>query len=328
MRRFSFSGPSLILSALMIASLMTVLAGAAGRFNDTWSPLSLEVICLAVALQSGFAYRSSRAKHLSLGERIRALAPELLVLAVVMRAAATLSVPGARLSEALQAWLYDPLAALDPLFGLYMGAGVLAGVIANLAARDISALELRASDAVSLQSDGHEGYASFLSGERSGAVRRLASRFATGGAILLMALSLEAVNMREVGGESRPLSTPSVAAALIYLLSGFLLHSRARLALLQSRWQIEGAHVAPTVARRWSAGSLLVIGAVLALAALLPRAYGRELLETLGALIGMIGYGLAVIGYIISWLFGMLLLLPAWLLSLLAPNGTDTISAP
>jgi Domain of unknown function (DUF4129) len=328
MRRFTFNRPAVFLSALMLAALLAVLAGAAGRFNATWRPLPLIAICFVVALEAGFTYRNMRAQRLSIGERLRRVAPELLVLALVMRIAATLSAPEGSMIASLRIWLYDPLLAVDALFGLYMGAGLMVGLMANLSARDITTLEPSLSDAASLHADGHERYAAFLADERTTALRRLASRFATGGAILIMALSLEAVNMREVGGVARPISTMSIVAALVFLVCGFLLLSRARLALLQSRWQLEGATVAPSVARRWSSGSMLIIIAVLLLAALLPRAYGRELLETLGNLIGVIGYVLALIGYVIAWLFGMMLLIPAWLLSLLAPTSNDVIQAP
>jgi hypothetical protein len=310
----------------MLAALVAVLSGAARRFHPLWLPLPLVGVCFLIAIEAGFIRRNTSSNRLSLGERLRYLAPEILVLAVAMRIVATLSLPDAHLDHAVSGWLFDPLSAIDPLFVLYLLIGLGAGLLAHANAGDMALIEPRPGDALAHTLEDHERYAAFLSDERNAALGRLVSRFVGGGIVLLLALSLEAANFRDVDGQPQPLSDLSTSAAMIFLVSGFVLHSRARLALLQSRWQLEGATVAPSVARRWSSGSLLVVLGVLAIAVVLPRAYGMQVLDVLRSMLGTVGYAIALAGYIITWLFGMLLLIPTWLLSLVMIN-TGSISA-
>jgi Domain of unknown function (DUF4129) len=138
---------------------------------------------------------------------------------------------------------------------------------------------------------------------------------------LLCALSIEAVNIERIAGPSRPITGQSTGGALLYLVSGFLLYSQARLALLQARWRLEGVPVAVDVGRRWTRASLALIGGVIGVALLLPRAYGLGLLDTLRGALGLLGYALALLGYAVVWLFSLLALIPALLMSLFASDG-------
>jgi hypothetical protein len=207
------------------------------------------------------------------------------------------------------------------LFVVHIVIGVLIGFLAHRTMRDLRELSPSAFDSADTRLEGHQRVAVIAAAERTQALARMGGRFGIGAGLLLLALSLEAVNLSRVGGAPNPLSTLSVVAALLYLISGFMLYSRARLALLQSRWQMEGAHVASNVQRRWGRGSLLLIGGIVGLAALLPRSYGMGLIDALRTILAAIGYAFAVIGYLVTYLFGVALMLPAWLLSLLLPNN-------
>ncbi len=319
-RRFIHQ-PAILLNACMLAALMAVLAGAVRRFHPNWQPMPLIMVCFLVAIEAGFAYRAVRRWHFTLGERLRYLVPEVFVLVAIMRVVATLSFPEANLAEAARGWLFDPISVLDPLFLLDIAAGLATGFLAHAAASDLATIEPRSTQQPEPESEGFERYAAFLATERTAALARLASRFVSGGLVLLVALSIETANLGQIGGPPQALSDLSVGGALAYLITGFMLFSRARLALLQSRWQLEGAHVAASVARRWSSGSLLLIGGVLVAAALLPRTYGMGLLDTLRTMLGMVGYAIAFAGYLVTWLFGLLLIIPAWLLSLVMFGG-------
>jgi Domain of unknown function (DUF4129) len=321
MPRFAFNRPAVILSAIMLTALVAVATGAGQRFNPDWNRIPLIVVALVIALEAGFIQRTAHTHRLSLGEHLRFLAPEIVVLLVVMRIIATISIAGTNLSTAMQTWLYDPLKVIDPAFGLYVFLGLAISYFAHQTSRDIAILEPQAADEAHLRSNDHERFAAFLADERAAALSRIGTRFGGGGAILLIALSIEAINLADLGGLPAPLSTLSVIAALIYVVTGFLLHSRARLALLQSRWQIEGAHVARNVSQRWLLSSTLLVGGVLITAALLPHNYGTGILDTLRNMLAIVGYAFSIIGYAVTWLFGMLLMLPAMLLSMMIPSG-------
>src|SRR5205085_6679321 len=136
-------------------------------------------------------------------------------------------------------------------------------------------------------------YISVIAGDRLAALGRISSRFIVGGVLVLCSLGLEAVNIQHIAGPARPISAMSAGGALLYLVSGFLLYSQARLALLQARWRLDGIRVAEAVTRRWARASLALIGGVAVAALVLPRAYGLGLLDTLRGALGLLGYGLA-----------------------------------
>ncbi|GAB4178162.1 MAG: hypothetical protein Fur005_40360 [Roseiflexaceae bacterium] len=314
-----------LLSAVMLAALIGVMTGAFQRFNPTWQPNWLIGMCFLIALEANLIHRLTRRERMSLGERLRFLAPELLVLVILMRLVASLSLPEPSLRVLAERWLYDPISVVEPFFVLYVVIGIIIGVLAHSAAGDIAMLGLFAGDTQAYRSDGGERFAAVLSAERGEALARLSSRFMTGGILLIASLSLEAANIRNLGGSPEPISQQSTVAALIYIIAGFLVQSHARLAMLQSRWALEGATVAPSVARQWGLGAFLIVGSVLAIAALLPRSYGMGLLDALRNTLGVIGYAIAFAGYLITYFFGMLLLLPAYLLSLLMPSSSGAM---
>ena len=323
-----FNLRGVLLTAAMIGALTTVLTGALQRFNPNWRPEPLIVICVLVALEAGFVHYTARRERMMLGELARFLAPELFVLAVLARIAATLSTGGASFRADLERWLFDPLSVFEPLFVLYFLAGLLAGLIAHRSMRDLNDLAPRPFETPEMLNEGSRSYAVQLAEERSAAIRRIGSRFIFGAALLLIALGLESVNLDQPLAPGLPISARSTAGVLTYVVAGFLMYSQARLALLRSRWQQEGAQVSDVVARRWNRMAWLLIFGVVGGAALLPRTYGRGLLETLGAGLALIGYVIALIGYVVVWLFGMLVSLPAWLLSLLLPSGGAPSAPP
>ena len=89
--------------------------------------------------------------------------------------------------------------------------------------------------------------------------------------LLLVALGIESVDLERITNPSLPVSRLSAVAAVVYFMSGFLLYSHARLALLRARWQLDGANVAEGVPERWLRVSWITVAGVVSLAAILPR---------------------------------------------------------
>ncbi len=317
-----------LLSAAMLTSLVVVFSGAVNRFNPVWEPNYLIGICLLICLEAGFVHYIARVERMSWGDLARYLVPEIFIMAILMRVAATTSVSGVNLSSQIEQWLYDPLSIIEPVFVLYMLAGLLIGVLTHATMYDLSELAPRALDRNDPADDSGRRYAVLVAADRAAAISRINSRFIFGGIGLLISLGIEAVNLERLGGASLAISTRSVVVSLIYLVSGFLLYSQARLALLQARWQSEGAYVAPEVAHRWGRMSWLLIIGVVGGAGLLPRTYAMGLLDTLRGGLALIGYAVAMIGYVVVWLFGLLLMIPAWLLSLFSSGTTSSQYTP
>lgn len=316
-RAFNLRGA--LLTSVMLAALVAAVSGVIRRLLPDWQPLYLTSVCFLISLEAGIVHYTARSERMSLTDMLRYLAPELFVLAVLMRLIASLGLAQAPLGDDLARWLYDPLSVLDAAFGAHMMVGILVGVLAHVSMRDLSILAPVPGEREAADTD--RRFIALVAVDRSLALGRIGSRFILGGAVLLLALAGEAVNTVIIGGPPRPLALLSVAAALVYTISGFMLYSRARLVLLQAKWAQEGARVPPSVERRWIRSSWLLIGGMVAIVTLLPRTYALGLLDTLRAALGAVGYLLATVAYALTWVLAMLLALPAWLLSLLAPAG-------
>jgi len=318
----------LILNAFMLMALMAVLCGPIRRFAPTWQPIYLVVASFLVAIEAGLVHHVFRREHMWIDELLRYILPEIFVMLIVMRVATTLGIGIATLSADAQRWLYDPLSVFDMSFIFAIFAGFLVGVLTHAALRDLFELEPRASEAPSAAPDENQFVAAMNNRDRTAALRRISSRFVFGGAFLLLALGIEAVNIQQVAGPSLPISWLSAVAALVYLISGFVLYSQARLTLLRTRWNMEGATVSDAVGRRWTRASWLLIAGVATAAALLPRTDRLGLLTTLQQTLGLIGYGLAILGYLLTSLLSLLAVLPLLLLSLLTGRESDASLPP
>jgi hypothetical protein len=307
----------LILNAFMLTALLAVLAGPIHRFSPTWQPIYLVGAAFLIAIEAGLVHHAFRREHMWIDELLRYILPEIFVMLIVMRVATTLGVGVATLSADAVRWLYDPLSIFDIPFIFAIFAGFLVGALTHAAMRDLFELEPRASEAPSAAPDENQFVAAMNNRDRTIALRRISGRFVFGGVFLLLALGIEAVNVQRVTGPSLPISWLSAVAALVYLISGFVLYSQARLTLLRTRWNMEGATVSDAVGRRWTRTSWLLIAGVAMASALLPRTDRLGLLTTLQQTLGLIGYGLALLGYLLTSLLSLLAILPILLLSLL-----------
>jgi hypothetical protein len=323
----SLNRRGILLNAIMLAGLSAVIAGAVGRFATAWRPGYLVAACFLVALEAGLVHAVARTERMWTGEMLRYIVPELMVMLALMRASATLSSSSVALAADLRRWLYDPLSIFDTLFVVYIVAGLFVGVLAHIGMRDLAELAPQPFERSMVQDEGSRRHAVVIAADRAQALRRISSRFAGGGVLLLLALGLEAVNVERIVGPSRTISWLSTAGALSYLVGGCLLYSQARLALLEARWRLDGVVVASNIARHWSRGSLMLIGGVVGVGRVVPRSYGLGLLDTLRGIFGWLGYTLVLNGYVVIWLFSMLALIPALLFALFSSNGTTTPAA-
>lgn len=321
----SFKYRGILLNTMIVVGLVATLCGAFQRFVGDWQPIWLIIACGLVVLEVGLVHSKVRTEHWLTVETARYLIPELFLLVVLMRLAASLGGSMASLRADLVKWLYDPFSVFDSIFFAYMLVGMVAAFMAYAGLRDLYELEPKPSEAKISQDETNLQYVRLISQDRSQALRRINMRFISGGILLLCILSVEAVNTEQFGAPGRAISLLSASGALAYLIGGFLLYSQSRLAVLQARWLQEGAQIADSVNRRWTWASILLIGGVASLAVLLPRTYGMTLIDTLRIALGWFGYVLTVIGYAIIWIFTSIAVLPALLLSLFA---NDTTSAP
>lgn len=328
----SFNLSGAVLTALLLTSLAAVFSGLVQRAAPAWQPAYLIGACLLVALEAAVVQYTLRRERMWLTEALTFLAAEVMVLLALMRVAATLSMGLQTLRDDLRLWLQSPLAIFDPIYLTFIGVGLVVGITARNIAHDLADLapqpfEQPTGDDLHSRVEEQMAYV-----ERDIILRRLNARFIWGGVGLLAAMSLQVVNIERIWGPAASLPPATVAAGLIYLICGFLLHSQARLALLRSRWLREGAEVDPAVLRRWSRASLLLVIAIALGALLLPRTYGLGLFATVGALLNWI-FGLVHliffgISYALIWLIGLLVALPALLMAWLGLRGDSEAPPP
>ena len=320
----------LVLSSFMLSALVAVASGPVHRFISSWQPLFLVGACLLVAFEAGLVHHAFRKQHMWLDEFLRYVVPELFVMVILMRIATTLSVGAATLAQDARKWLYDPLSIFDLPFIMAIVVGLVVGLLAHLIMRDLFELEPRTHERAASSAEERLALLAMAKQDRASALIRISSRFVFGGALLLLALGIEAVDIERIGAPAHPISTLSSMAALVYFVSGFLLYSQARLALLRARWRIDNARVDAKLPQRWTRLSWLIVGGVVVVAALLPRSYGLGLLATLQQSLGLLGYLIVLIGYVLTSVLSLLAVLPILLLSLLTgrngtPNPIDPI---
>lgn len=320
----------MLLAAVMLASLVLVLGIAVERFVPQWQPGYLAFACLLIALETTFVSATMRRERMWINESMRYLVAEVAVLIALMRVVATLSLGAATLRQDAQRWLLYPLSALSdaPFIGCLI-VGALVGVAAARSTRDLLDLAPQEFEGRVAARDEHLQVHTLASYDRIFALKRINRRFIIGGVLLLAALSLHVANIASITGPSLPVSPFAAVGALVYVITGFLLYSQARLALLEARWTMEQAIVERSVARRWARSSVLLIGGLSLLMVALPRSYGMGLLDTFRTTVSFLGGLLVQAGYIILWLVSLATMLPLLLFSWLMPNAdTPPVALP
>lgn len=310
-----------LLIALMLAGMVAALTGPLRQFTSGWSPDALVGACFLIALEAGFVHHAIRRQRMDFGDMLRYLAPEIFIMVVMMRLAASLDAQVGSLQTQIFVWLRDPLLLFEPLFGLYVVAGVIIGLIAHLLNHDFGVLPPHPSETSAPRGSEERSFTIFQATDRSQAMERIVGRFLGGGMFLMLALGIESVNPNALLGPGKPLSAWSSTGAIVYIMSGVLLYSQGRLELLRARWTLDGAIIRETVPTRWQRLSWLVVALVVMLAALLPRSYGTGLLTALSTVMAWLIYAMAMLGYAVMWALGLVAMLPAWLMSLLSPGG-------
>ncbi len=120
---------------------------------------------------------------------------------------------------------------------------------------------------------------------------------------------------------------PDVVACLVcYFISGLLLMSQGRLAVLRGRWYNQEVDVKPSFIRRWHVNSLVFIALVALVALLLPLGSTSWLTPAIEFVIALVARAMMAIGFVMSLVIAFL----AGLLSRLfgSPTPPETQQAP
>ena len=185
----AFDRQGIFLNAVMLAAVTAVVAAAIQRFVPAWQPGYLVAACFLVALEAGIMQMIFRAERMWLAELARYLVPELTVMLVLMRIAATLSQGSQLTAPALAAvarrWLYDPLSIFDMLFLCFIIAGLIVGGLAHTGMNDLLEIAPQPFEGPARDDEGSRRHAVLAAADRTLALRRISSRFVAGGVLLL-----------------------------------------------------------------------------------------------------------------------------------------------
>lgn len=227
---------------------------------------------------------------------------------------------GQRLDAATwRAWFLNPFTFFDLPF---VFGGVMLVIIwrfATAVATHVLALGLRPDELVDYRRLGQaRGWVQASAPDRQALLETFGETWMLGGVVLLIgtALSRGAGRPGESGWwHGQGLTATAVLALVGYVLTGLLLFSQGRLALLRARWRYEGVPGGEQVATRWHRHATTVILMVAVLALLMP----------LGSTFGLAAVLLALIRVAIllaTLVVGLLALLIALVLNLFAQEPT------
>lgn len=218
----------------------------------------------------------------------------------------------------MSAWLRAPSTFLDGPFLFVATVLMIVWGTAISATSDFLDLALQPDEIAAQQPHGYGDSLSYWRAARSlgrfDILARFARRWIWGGVALLALVGLSRVDMQSastglfrVGLRDLGLRPEVLGGLVAYFLSGLLLLSDARLAVLRGQWFNQRIGVAPPVMQRWRASTLLVVGLVALLALALP-------IGTTGWLTSALLWLLGLLVRIGMWLYVLLSLVLMWLL--------------
>lgn len=305
---------SSVFRALLIALLAaSVAAGPVAIFRalTSWRLAYVLPLAFGVALAGIIStarlgrptWRNRRGLAYRLGEVVA-------LLLVVRLAVWGLSAGWPALSQ-LAHWLRTPGDFLDGEFVMIALTLLLTWTLAVNTAGDFAQLAIQPDEVAVREGhtwgDSRSAWRLFIPVARGDIMGQFTQRWLWGGMLLITLAALSRVSVttdeaRLVRLAISRLGLPRelVAALLVYFLTGLLLLSDARLAVLRGRWFNQRIEIAPAVLRRWHFSSVLMVALVAGLALLLP-------LGSTGRL-----------GQAVEWLMALVLRIVLALLSLLA----------
>ena len=265
----------LSLSIAQLIALVTSLEGI----------VLVRIVPVLMALIGFHTQRVVQARFLSRADHRRFRLVELGMLFLVVKAAShALDTPGELLAH-VRGWSADPLTFFDATTLTAFALGVAAWWLAGLTARDL---------------DGISDPGAYV-GEIEPAAR-LITRYAYGGALLLVVTASTRVRPEElIRFEHQRVRSP-IPALLAYFLLGMMMLGQIQYARLSSFWRRERVAVAENLAGRWLRYLIVFVALAALIAFVLPTGYTVGILDLIATL-------MYIVSYIALLLYGLLMLL-------------------
>ncbi len=279
--------------AAMFGCIAQALAGFLRLLDPTWNGAVLVVGSVLAALEAGYSYRLTRSETFRGRSLWRFRAVELALFFILLKIVnlAGRGWDGARAE--MRAWPHDPLAIADTETLIAFVLAVAAWRAAIQTAHDFRRI----------------GEPPEVSRFYTPPRESLASRFFTGGVVILILTGMSRIGFLQLFDLERPAIPGLVLNVLLYFLLGLVMLGQVQYTTLRNRWQARHIPIAGKLSDRWIRYSLILIGLAALVAFLLPTGYTMGLLNTAGNLLGL---ALGVFLFIMRILF-LLLMIPLWL---------------
>jgi hypothetical protein len=287
---------ALLFRPLLISGMTTCIAASWIMLLETalgnWRGDYIVGLAALMTLETLIAERQMRMRGQFHSDRLLVRLTELGVMLVVLKLASYLHRGWAALANDIQMLPYQPLSFFDMHFII----GAILIIALWLLALNIAAL------LAELESPGAGPQ------DREAARNELKNCFGIGAVILLLPIGLQGLDRTWPALSIHIALVNSLTVLpLLYFGLGLALFGQARLALLQTSWAADGIPVAPGLARRWATWGMILIGAVIVLALLMPAGstmVGVYAFTWLLWLIATIGQWIA---FVFVFLLGLLL---------------------
>ncbi len=172
--------------------------------------------------------------------------------------------------------LTQPLTTLlDGLFIVGLFVVMLSWLMATSTTEDLLRMALQPDELYAIEADRIGELVRTSTSDRPALLRGLVTRWVVGGILLVifaagLGLDFSAGRNFFALSPSAAIGPSIVAAVILYFLSGLVLISHGQLAILRSRWTIDRVPSASSILRNWPFYSILLLGGIGLLAALLP----------------------------------------------------------
>jgi hypothetical protein len=296
---------------VMFACIALSLVELVRLFFPDWNGTFLVLLCVLAALEANYSYRLIRARPLRGGDLLRFRVIEIAMFFLVAKIGSYIGKSWTNVLADVQSWPRYLYRIVD--------AETMAAFVLALIAWHVSTQTAHDFERLDEPPVYHRYYVPPMDS--------LTGRFFWGGVALLIFAGLARIGIAQLLNLHRPSVPGLVLNVLVYFLLGLVMLGQVRFATLRKRWQASEVKISDELPRRWVRYSLAFIGLAALVAFVLPTGYTLGLLEVIGWVIAI---SLAILSFVATVLFWLILLPFAWLLSLLGaePGPSRPVDPP
>lgn len=284
------------------------------------------------ALTTGLLGRPSWRDRRDLGFRLG----EVVIMLILARLAVWVFSEGLPGIATVRGWVLAPESFFSGEFLFATVTLLLSWSLAVAAAADFRDLAIQADEVAARESrewgDSKSQWRAGNPRSRIDILQGFAVRWIGLGAALVVCAGLTRVEVSasvagvvRVGLRGLGLRAEVVFALVVYFLSGLILMSHGRLAVLRGRWYNQEVDIAPSLMSRWHTTSLLFIALVALVALLLPLGTTGWLTDALQWVLALIARIAMAVVFLLSLLIGLLARLLSGLLGESRPLPEDAL---